>query len=97
VFPGNATTKMLTATCGFRESTYTFNAYGYRSITTGTEAAMEADVGVVITALLTLSNFNTMTPSAVVTEVTSQVGPAQLVGTTVWEAFLTVVVVEYPH
>lgn len=97
VFPGSYSTKALTATCGFRESTYTFNVYGYRSLIDGQETLMEADVNAVLAALMLRSNFNSLTPSAVVTEASAQVGPAQLVGITVWEAFITVVVVEYPH
>lgn len=97
VFPASYVTKALTATCGFRESTYTFNVYGYRSLIDGTETQMETDVGAIVTALLTPSNFSTLTPSTVVTEVTTQVGPAQLVGVTVWECYATIVVVDYPH
>lgn len=97
VFPGSYTTKALTATCGFRESTYTFSIYGYRSLIDGQEALMETDVNALLDALVTPANMNTLTPSAVVAEARAQVGPASLAGITVWEAAITVEVVEYPH
>lgn len=97
VFPGSTASKVLTATCGYRETTHTYAVYGYRSMTTGAEALMEVDVAALEAALLTPSNFWTLATPATVTDVTVSVGPTQLVGITAWEAFFTVVVVEYPH
>ncbi len=95
VFPGTLTSEPATAMVGYRTQRYTFSIVGYRSMVSGEESNMEADVDTIEAAILAPTAFSSLTPRPWPTRVDYTIGPARIGGAQVWEATLTIQLTAY--